>query len=227
MKKNKTKKMEGRPKKCSAPRVRAPLGLERLVPIRDVRRLIWKYLTPHDREVARCAMNSCRVPQLETGFAEYCAKRGFLRLLEWGFGSKHVSLEQWACRAAAEGGQLAVLQWLREMGCPWDAYTCHFAALYGHLDVLKWARANGCGWGVLTCTYAAIGGHLAVLQWARAAGCHWNSLTCSEAAGAGHLTILQWARANGCPWDEDTVSYARYNHHVEVAEWARANGCPE
>ena len=75
------------------------------------------------------------------------------------------------------------------------------AAQGGHLAVLQWLRASGCAWDVGTCHEAAEGGHLAVLQWARANGCQWDTRTCSNAAGGRHLAVLQWARANGCPWD--------------------------
>ena len=40
---------------------------------------------------------------------------------------------------------LAVLQWVRANGGPWDEETCANAAWGGHLDVLQWARENG--WG--------------------------------------------------------------------------------
>ncbi len=74
-------------------------------------------------------------------------------------------------RAAARGGHLEVLKWVRVNGCDWDAYTCAWAADGGHLEVLEWARANGCDWDARTCTYAVQRGHLKVLEWARANGC--------------------------------------------------------
>ena len=54
------------------------------------------------------------------------------------------------CAAAATGGQLERLHWLRANGCSWDERTCWFAAQCGHLEVLQWARANGCPWSWLT-----------------------------------------------------------------------------
>jgi hypothetical protein len=127
---------------------------------------------------------------------------------------------------AAKTGQLEVLQWLRENGCPWDEYTCHHAAEGGHLEVLQWLRANGCPWNASTCGSAAEGGQLEVLQWLRANGCPWDECTCAEAAGGGHLEVLQWARANGCPWNVSTCSGAANGGHLEVLRWTRANGCP-
>ena len=46
--------------------------------------------------------------------------------------------------APAEGGHLAVLQWARANGCPWDRYTYRNAALGGHLEMLQWLCATGC-----------------------------------------------------------------------------------
>ena len=37
----------------------------------------------------------------------------------------------------AEPLEAEVLQWLQEVGCPWDEYTCFHAALGGHLEVSR------------------------------------------------------------------------------------------
>jgi hypothetical protein len=74
------------------------------------------------------------------------------------------------CAAAAEGGHLELLQWLRTQSrCPWDVWTCADAASFGRLEVLQWARAQEppCPWDLFTCAYAALGGHLELLRWAR------------------------------------------------------------
>ena len=52
-------------------------------------------------------------------------------------------------------GHLAVLQWARAQGCPWDESACAMAAGNGHLAVLQWARAQGCPWDEQTCAMAA------------------------------------------------------------------------
>jgi hypothetical protein len=100
---------------------------------------------------------------------------------------------------AAEGGQLAVLQWLRrqEPPCPWDEMTCTAAAEGGQLAVLQWL-------------------------WGQDPPCPWIAKTCYAAAEHGHLQVLQWARARGCPWDE-AVAYKRAAHagQLEVLRWTR------
>jgi len=106
------------------------------------------------------------------------------------------------CRAAALGGQLRILKWLRDRYCSWDLQTCEGAASNGHLEVLKWARGEGCEWNSITCEEAACNGHLEVLQWARVEGCEWNRFTCYWASKNGHLEVLKWAISERCPYDE-------------------------
>jgi len=51
-------------------------------------------------------------------------------------------------RAAAKEGQLSVLQWLREEGCPMNGNkACMMAAKEGHLAVLEWVvKTQACQW---------------------------------------------------------------------------------
>src|SRR5262245_42445997 len=55
------------------------------------------------------------------------------------------------CCLAAADGYLALLQWGRRNGCPYDPHACESAAKRGHLELLKWLRANGYSWGYCTC----------------------------------------------------------------------------
>lgn len=89
-------------------------------------------------------------------------------------------LDENACRLAARGGHLCVLQWLRQNGCPWDQRACHEAAGEGHLMILRFLHQNECPWDEDTCSSAARGGHLCVIQWLRGSGCPWDVSTSSE-----------------------------------------------
>ena len=72
---------------------------------------------------------------------------------------------------AAASGNLEMLQWVRDWGCPWDESACSASSENGHLFVLQWLRAQGCPWDSQTTVSAAKGGHLGVLEWAVANGC--------------------------------------------------------
>ena len=64
-------------------------------------------------------------------------------------------LDESTCAAAARGGHLEVLKWLRSQDdpCPWDEETCYCAALGGHLEVLHWLRSqeDPCPWDESIC----------------------------------------------------------------------------
>ncbi|CAM9288055.1 unnamed protein product, partial [Hapterophycus canaliculatus] len=142
--------------------------------------------------------------------------------------SSHRPLCPWhanTAMAAASGGHLEVLKWLRENGCGWDEYTCHKAASGGHLEIIQCGKTrNGptahLSYPAVTnelhevrhstasrCCFTCFTGSTIlskVVQWARANGCEWNAATCSRAARGGHLLLLKWARGSGCPWDAST-----------------------
>jgi hypothetical protein len=58
------------------------------------------------------------------------------------------------CWSAARYGHLHILQYLRSIGCAWNAMTTQYAASEGNLPMLQWARANGCPWDYRLSTFA-------------------------------------------------------------------------
>ena len=130
------------------------------------------------------------------------------------------------CARMALNGNVELLQFLHENGCPWDEYTCYNAAGEGHLECLKYAHENGCPWNEDTCSKAAKNGHFECLKYAHENGCPWDESTCSKAAKYGHLECLKYAHENGCPWDGRTCSKAAKYGFNECLEYAREHGCP-
>jgi hypothetical protein len=114
------------------------------------------------------------------------------------------------CNAAAKGGQIRILKWLRSQNppCPWNQATCGYAARSGDIETLKWLRSQD-------------------------PPCPWDSNTCAYAASNGHLETLKWLRDKSdddiygrpCPWNMYTIHRANQREHQEVEEWARENGC--
>ena len=146
-----------------------------------------------------------------------------------------------------------LLQWARDLGCPWDsrllalvagngsladlqdaaslgggtltAEVFRSAAGSGSLDVLRWLHKVGCPWGPEATAAAARNGRLEALQWLRANRCPWNIMTIVSAAQAGHIRVLDWAVTNRCPNREPyTVACAARAGQLEVLKWARARG---
>ena len=96
------------------------------------------------------------------------------------------------CEEMALSGNLVLLQYLHENGCPWDEEACFAAAFGGHLECLKYLHEKGCRWDEMTCTFAAHNGHFDCLKYACENGCPWNVWACSNVAGSGHLEFLKY-----------------------------------
>ena len=127
------------------------------------------------------------------------ARRGCLGTLKSLHRRGRMMFDKELCKAAARGGQLEVLQWLRENDCPWNADTYVGAAHGGKLKVLQWARKKGCPWDVMTCAAATECGNLEVLKWLRQNSCPWNLQNCASiAADIGHKKLSAWI-VNGTP----------------------------
>jgi len=125
------------------------LNLHEFIPQRDVRQLIYKKLTKHERLTVELAHGIATTKMPSIDFVRYVTLNGFIFLL----------------------------QWARSQGAPWDESTCADAARHGHLNVLQWARSEGAPWDESTCAEAAYSGHLHVLQWARSQGAPWGGST--------------------------------------------------
>ena len=54
------------------------------------------------------------------------------------------------CDHAAGVGDLRLLQWAREHGCPWNEDTCEAAARGGQLACLTYVHEHGCPWTAWT-----------------------------------------------------------------------------
>ena len=94
------------------------------------------------------------------------------------------------CTSAAKGGQLEVLEWLRENECPWDRRRARRRRL---------AATSRCCSGRARTTARGTrrrARRRRMLQWARENGCPWNEKTCTSRCCSG--------RAPTRPWDEDT-----------------------
>ena len=151
------------------------------------------------------------------------------------------------CDAAAAAGSLGVLVKARELGYAWSERTCAAAAEGGSIETLEWLRSTSkqprkerCPWDVRVCAEAARRGHLELLVWARKRKCKWDERTCLLAANSGHLHVLKWARSRGAPWDGELLMEALRggdrrrvrkptdppDNHYETFVWAIENGAP-
>lgn len=59
-------------------------------------------------------------------------------------GGEAVPFDESVCAAAAAGGNVEALEWLRAQGCRWDRHTLAAALAAGRKETAEWARSQGC-----------------------------------------------------------------------------------
>jgi hypothetical protein len=96
--------------------------------------------------------------------------KGHFNVLKWLYARQAFSMKVELCAEAACAGQLDVLVWLREIGCPWDEDVTYFAAARNHLHVLHWAVSNGCPISPSVFYEVARHDHVDILKWGYASG---------------------------------------------------------
>lgn len=145
---------------------------------------------------------------------------------------RHEREETLTTAAAASGGHVDALEWLRSKGCMLDESAYAGAGCGGRLDVMQWLRSQDppCPWNENACAYSAYGGHIHNLQWLRSQDppCPWDENACALAATGGRLGALQWLRSQDppCPWDAKTCASAAGGGQLGVLKWARSQNPP-
>jgi hypothetical protein len=99
----------------------------------------------------------------------------------------------------------------------------------GNLDMLRWLRDRGCPMNTgLVCYTAACSGSIVVMRYLYEQGGELNALTMAAGAGNGFLELCQYLRSvqpNACPWDERAVIRAALGGHTELMRWLLDSGC--
>lgn len=95
-------------------------------------------------------------------------------------------------------GNMTMLEFIYEKGCPIHIKMSKFAARFGNLNVLKWLFKRN-----LSSKKGVI----------------------SEAAKYGFMDIVQWAYSKGYPWDQNVCINALNNGHMEIYRWVKRYGC--
>ena len=104
------------------------------------------------------------------------------------------------CREVARMNKLEYLVWAREVkNCDWDSRTIDRAARQGNLAMVKYCVENGCPMDEVACRIAAREGHLDVLKYLHENDCPWDSMACSYAHFNNHIDCLNYLIEQKCP----------------------------
>ena len=112
--------------------------------------------------------------------------------------------QEYFCSRVARMNKLEYLVWLREVkNCDWDSWTINMAALQGNLAMVKYCVDNGCPMNAGACMYAAKKGHLDVLKYLHENYCPWDSEAFYWAHRNNHDDCLNYLIEQKCPGFEE------------------------
>jgi hypothetical protein len=160
------------------------------------------------------------------------------------------------CSHAAYNGELQLLKWLRNYGCPWnEEHVLVNASSSGSVQLLEWLRTATVVWSEKMQTkmlnQAGHYGRMEAAQWLRSCGAVWpQSFTSAVQFGANSddltsriftsswtLPLVQWAITSDSGWrtwrcedynEQNLMWHSRVTRQnaTAVLKWAHANGCP-
>ena len=108
------------------------------------------------------------------------------------------------CREVARMNKLEYLVWAREVkNCDWGLRTISRAAEHGNLAMVKYCVENGCPMNEVACYYAAEEGHLDVQKYLHENGCPWDSEACYWAHRYNRIDCLNYLIEQKCPGFEE------------------------
>lgn len=147
------------------------------------------------------------------------AEAGNLDMVQW-VHANGLRPNPHAVAMACRGGNDRMLTWMLDHAdAPVDEYASFWAALNGHLRCLEalWLHSHPMD---DRCCYAAAGaGHLECLQWLRKGQKgHWDHQTCNHAAGGNQVECLRWALENGAACLHEASRAAVARGHVDCAQ---------
>lgn len=133
------------------------------------------------------------------------------------------------CRAAAEGGAIASLEWLRDRTDLDAASICDAAAGADQLETLRWLQTScdpPCPCDEKTMRIAAAHGNLDIMKYLRSLepACSWSAAVCS--AAVSFPECLKWLRQQGCPWDATCFNIAARHGQLSLLQWMLAQKTP-
>ena len=121
--------------------------------------------------------------------------------------------QEYFCSEVALMNKLEYLVWLREVkNCDWDSLTIIAAAEKGNLAMVKYCFENGCPMDEDACWCAAQYGHLDVLKYLHENDCPWDSDTCRSAHEYNRIDCLNYLIEQRCPgWERFDSTHVDYD----------------
>ena len=120
---------------------------------------------------------------------------------------------------ASSCGQLDVLKFLHNLGCPWNYLTTSSASSFGHLNCLKYAIENGCDY-TYALRNATLYGMLDCIRYlVEEKGEFVDLITVELSAQSGNLNCIKYFHKRKAPFKESVLKVAKDARKKKVQEY--------
>jgi len=158
-------------------------------------------------------------------FYKVLASKNNIEFLEFLYGI-FKKVDNKAISIALKHGYKDVIIWACNKMVPLCPEYCDMAAISGDLDLLVWIREIGCPWNENVIYSTCKGGNILMLEYIRK---QWkkypdlvlpfNSDMVYLTAEYNHLNLMKYLISDGCPYDTSIFYYACKNKNYEMIEY--------
>lgn len=131
-------------------------------------------------------------------------------------------LESLLIYRAAKAGHLEIMESLVTAGCPWNPHTFNVALATGNLALVQYLKERGCPVPFVKFNY---NGHLHILQYLYEQGYELSSDICISAAKNGWCDCLKYAISISCPLSEEVALTAFNAGRTKILDLLYDNDC--
>jgi hypothetical protein len=139
---------------------------------------------------------------------------------------------------AVDSGNVEALQWLFDVGCPYDGGTAAEQDLVGKavdngdIDILDCLWRSDYPWREKVhdlCYRAVMHKQTRTLAWLGRNGCPWQPMAqelCFAAIRQGSVATLAFMKSDGASFDPDLTACAFHHNKLEMLSWLINQGVP-
>ncbi len=149
-------------------------------------------------------------------------------LLSWASGDADLLSKYGIAMAAASGGTVETMRWVKHNGFEWQHESVTFAAAAGgNLATLEWLLQRDCPYvGEQLYQAAASSKTVHIIEWLSGFPFETrNDMIGIIVANAGKGDVLKRLVGKGCPVNANTISAAASSGHWDIVHWLMAIGC--
>jgi len=175
-------------------------------------------------------LKECKIQwifDLKTSVTE-AAKRGHFHIVKFAFQQNYDIWSTLICQYAALHGNLSMLRYAHENGCPWDDETCDEAVNNSNLHCLKYAYHNDCPWKRDLFEKAVKKRCLTTAKWIYKNFPNFSLNELNEtyyltSIMDDHLVMFQWLYSIGVPFDSKSIVLVDDYQSKNIQNWLKEN----